>query len=144
MVQAQRDRIKMMISDDAKINGIDELLLLQTYINNLIKSTIKEELNEYNPAGITDLDAIELFVDVPFVFYDKINKMIEYLKETYKKEKIYASDLLYLDYNFLLAHKIIDLNALIIIRHRLISLRDNQIVIVEDPQKQKKYVIPND
>ncbi len=143
MIKAQRDRIKMMITDDVRSNGIDELLLFREYIDNLLKNTIAEELVNYDNSEINDLEAIELFVDVPYVFYSQILKLIQYLKEHFCMEKVYASKLLYLDYNSLLSKGIIDLNTLVIIRHRLISLQNEQLTIVEDEAKQKKYVIPS-
>ena len=60
--------IKMMITDDVRSKSIDELLLFIQYIDNLLKNTIAEELVNYDNSEINDLEAIELFVDVPYVF----------------------------------------------------------------------------
>lgn len=138
---AQSDRIKMMLTDDLRSNGINYIIQLQDFVNNLVEQEIDSLIKNKYMDEITFLSDVmlsELFIDFEPDNYGLIQILINYISTTFNKEKVTVGDLLLINYSELINNGVISLDTLRLLTSKLDEIKIQRLNI---KQKTKSFKI---
>ena len=138
---AQSDRIKMMLTDDLRSNGINYIIQLQDFVNNLVEQEIDSLIKNKYMDEITFLSDVmlsELFIDFEPDNYGLIQILINYISTTFNKEKVTVGDLLLINYSELINNGVISLDTLRLLTSKLDEIKIQRLNV---KQKTKSFKI---